>query len=220
MKRLVLGASLFGALGCNIPTTCVARGTRIRTPKGQKCVEEFELGDEIWCVNPMTGGYVTSIVTSIQTSKRECGRLRFGQSELVVTSDHPIYCPDDGIWAPAGDWLCGDRHRFLHCGEDKIVTSTSIDQHDVFVGVFDVFDLTVAHELHNFVANGVLVHNKSVQRPECTLPDASIKLLINAPKLLKGFSVRASSRHTCEGLFHANIFGNLLRCRAGWVCEL
>lgn len=41
---------------------------------------------------------------------------------------------------------------------------------DTFAGVFDVFDLTVDHPLHNFVANGVLVHNKE-GFPVCALVD-------------------------------------------------
>ncbi|MBL9037389.1 MAG: hypothetical protein JNG84_02635, partial [Archangium sp.] len=34
-------------------------------------------------------------------------------------------------------------------------------------GVSDVFDLTVDDDAHTFVANGVVVHNKSIL-PECT----------------------------------------------------
>lgn len=36
-----------------------------------------------------------------------------------------------------------------------------VQQREVAAGVAEVFDLTVQHELHNFVAAGLLVHNKS-----------------------------------------------------------
>lgn len=37
-----------------------------------------------------------------------------------------------------------------------------------------MFDLTVQHELHNFVAAGVLVHNKSLAGRECKVDQSGV----------------------------------------------
>ncbi len=42
-----------------------------------------------------------------------------------------------------------------------------------FVGVEDIFDLTVDHPAHTFVANGVVVHNKQPLRRLCEFPGGS-----------------------------------------------
>ena len=47
-----------------------------------------------------------------------------------------------------------------------------VTQAERFVGVEEVFDLSVAHALHTFVADGVVVHNKQPVRARCPLPAA------------------------------------------------
>lgn len=166
MKRLLAGASLLGALACG-PTACVARGTRVRTPRGLRLIEEIGVGDEVFCVEPDTGQLVVARVSAARSAHRECVSLGFGENELIATSDHPIYCPDTRQWAPAGEWALGKRSWLLQVSGDD-VTPVKLDRTSTFCGIHEVFDLTVDHPLHNFVANDVLVHNKSMR---CTLPD-------------------------------------------------
>lgn len=170
MKRLFAGAALAGALGCFPVTSCVARGARVRTPRGPWRIEDLREGDEIYCVDPERGELVSSVVTATRSAQRECVRLGFGETELVLTSDHPVYCPDSREWAPAGDWVTGKRSRVLHV-TDHGVAPIVVTVQETFAGVFEVFDLAVAHALHNFVANDVLVHNKEPLPPRCELPD-------------------------------------------------
>jgi hypothetical protein len=77
-----------------------------------------------------------------------------------VTSAHPLYDVRAKTWAPAGDWLLGVRAEFA-----TVHGATRVTDAERFVGVEEVFDLSVAHALHTFVADGVVVHNK-IQRPE------------------------------------------------------
>ena len=66
----------------------------------------------------------------------------------------------------------GKRTQVLWVGPESVAPMT-VDQRSTFVGVHEVFDLSVDHPLHNFVANDVLVHNK--QNPAlCYLPDHTV----------------------------------------------
>jgi len=152
-KWLMMSAAVAALSSC-----CVARGTKVKTPRGNRNVEELEVGDEIIVVDPNTLAQHASTITAIRRAPRECGRL----NDLTVTSAHPLFDPEEGVWAPAGDWLLGVREVFL--GERGPMRVTRAER---FVGIEDVFDLTVAHELHTFVANGVVVHNKSPLRYAC-----------------------------------------------------
>lgn len=46
-----------------------------------------------------------------------------------------------------------------------------VERVSTFAGIHEVFDLTVDHPLHNFIAAGVLVHNK--QNTAYCFPDES-----------------------------------------------
>lgn len=94
-------------------------------------------------------------------------RHSFKGGELVTTSDYPIYCPVEKVWAPAGDWVLGKRSHFLYVRDDRVEV-VMVEQPSAYSGVFDVYDLTVDHPLHNFVANDILVHNKQYVCPRIT----------------------------------------------------
>ncbi|MBL8951815.1 MAG: hypothetical protein JNK82_13620 [Myxococcaceae bacterium] len=169
MKKLSAGAALLGALACGSETrVCVARGTRVSTPRGLRNIEDLLPGDEVLCVDPDTGQQLATRLTSTRSAVRECVSLRFDTGALVVTSDHPLYCPTAREWAPAGDWALGKRTHLLRVTVEG-PGPVHVDRPETFAGVHEVFDLSVDHPLHNFVANGVLVHNK--QNPDiCYLP--------------------------------------------------
>lgn len=183
MKRLLTSATLAGALACSPGagtidagvTTCVARGTLVRTPRGARRIEGIVEGDEVCCIDPLTREVAVAKVTAVRSAKRECVRVVLAHGELVLTSDHPVYCPDTKEWAPAGDWALGKRARLLRATEEAM-EAVEVLGRELFAGVFDVFDLTVDHPLHNFVANGVLVHNKPGRFPRCILSDAGTAL--------------------------------------------
>lgn len=155
MKRVLIVASMLAA-GC----ICVGRGSRVLTPRGPRPIEDLEVGDEVYACKEDSGELVVTTVTAIRSGTREVGLLRFGSDELRLTSDHPVYCPEEDLYAPAGDWFLGKRSALLRVSERgrKIVAPERVD---AYVGVSEVFDITVESELHNFVADGFLVHNKS-----------------------------------------------------------
>jgi hypothetical protein len=175
MRKLLLGIAVSSSLAaCRLgPTSsCVARGTRIRTPDGERFVEDLAVGDLVMVVNPSTGEAVASPLLAVISAHREVGAITFGHDALEVTSDHPVFDPDTGSFHDAGDWLLGQRRRLLR-SEGSRVEAVAVTATQAFVRLTTVFDLTVEHEWHTFVANGVVVHNKSIAFL-CQLPDGGL----------------------------------------------
>lgn len=168
MKKLLMGLGLTSSLtACGPFPFCVARGSRVRTPTGPRLVEDLEVGDEVVVADPTTGLTAVSRLEAVVKSTRECGTLRFSGRALSVTSDHPLYDPLVRSFFPAGDWLLGLRTHLFEISASG-AAPVRVEAFETFSRVDDVFDLTVAHEWHTFIAEDVLVHNK--QPPSCTTP--------------------------------------------------
>ena len=169
MQRLLVGAATLAVSSCS----CIARGTRIRTPRGERMIEELTVGDSVVCVALSTGALVAANLLATRMATRECIALGFGEGQLIATSDHPLYCPMTREWAPAGDWALGQRTHLLRVTREG-VAPIAVERSSIFAGVRDVFDLSVDHPFHNFVANGVLVHNKKYSRV-CTAETVTLR---------------------------------------------
>lgn len=165
MKKLLASAAVIAAAVFG-NACCVARGTRVRVPKGERLVEDLAVGDEVSCVDPVTGSIETGTIVAIRSAQREC----VGLGVLTATSDHPLYCPDTAGYHPAGDWALGQRKHLLQVS-DSGVKAVNVSNVERYAGIHEVFDLTVDHPLHNFVANGILVHNKTPARCNWSFPD-------------------------------------------------
>jgi hypothetical protein len=86
-----------------------------------------------------------------------------------VTADHPLYDPLARGFFPAGDWLLGLRTHLLEISDGRSSTPVRVEAFEAFTRLDEVFDLTVAHEWHTFIAEGIVVHNK--QPANCSIPD-------------------------------------------------
>ncbi|MCA9610561.1 MAG: hypothetical protein KC619_33425 [Myxococcales bacterium] len=157
-SRLLLAGLLgLGGTACN---SCVARGARVSTPKGLRPIESIAIGDAIHGVDVEARALVATTVTAIRTATRETMRFAFGDGALRLTTDHPVFCPDEGVYAPAGDWVLGRRAALLRL-TDAGLARVPVEADLAGAEVHDVFDLTVASAHHSFLAEGVVVHNKS-----------------------------------------------------------
>ena len=155
-----LAAALLPNAGCFI--CCVAEGTRVRTLDGERLIEELCLGDVVISIDPESGEQIAAPISAIRSAHRECLSIALsGDRTLVATSDHPVFDPDEGDYFPAGDWALGKRKRLLEVTEQG-VQAVEVESTSIYSGVRKVFDLTVDSPHHNFVADGIVVHNKSV----------------------------------------------------------
>ena len=143
-----------------IDDTCVAAGTLIRTPSGETPVELLRVGDGIVSVDPQTGAFVATRVAAIRTARRHCLRLRTASgADLIVTETHPLFVPELETYLPAGCWLQSNapllgvvRNGLV---AESVVASTRLSGRRV------VYDISVDSLHHNFIAGGILVHNKT-----------------------------------------------------------
>jgi hypothetical protein len=157
-SALALLAMLF-AVGV-IPGCCVAEGTLIATPSGEKKVESLVVGDEVLTVSP-EGKIETGKVARIQRHLAlNCRTLELsGGAKLRLTDMHPVSTLTG--WTKAGQLSIGQKVRTLSGWQP--VTAIRSE-----TGLVTVYDITVEPNA-NFIAGGVVVHNKSpapTVRPE------------------------------------------------------
>lgn len=150
---------------------CVAHGGLVLVPSGHRAIETLRVGDIVYAWDTATNMLVETPVTAIRSARRECVAVEAdGQAALICTPDHPLYDPQSGDYAPASEWVEGRRTQLLRVDSEG-ARLTEVGAMRIHAGVFEVYDITVQSVHHNFVAGGILVHNKSVD--ECYLnPDA------------------------------------------------
>jgi hypothetical protein len=146
----------------------------VKTPDGLRPIEELAVGDAIFSIDEHTRELVETTVTEIRVVTREVGALTIGSSTLRLTSDHPVYDPVADEYAPAGDWFLGERSTLLF-SKDGDVSNQPTNRVESFVGVSDVYDISVEHPLHNFITEGVVVHNKDPGPAECQYKDVTVE---------------------------------------------
>ncbi len=157
-KRWLVAMSALAQLSC-----CIARGARVKTPRGDRNIEDLGVGDEVVVVDPVTREQHVGLVSAVRSAKRECAVINTSRGSLRLTPSHPLFDSARREWAPAGDWILGLRSALVHVDGDAHVMSV-----ERFVGIDDVFDVSVSHPLHTFVADGVVVHNKQPLTSPCT----------------------------------------------------
>lgn len=180
MLAVLATIAVLATVGCvdpaNIPSTCVAQGTLIRTLQGETTVEELKVGDLVYSYDLVHQVVVPAQVVRIRSSEESCVEFRSGSGvHLTTTLSHRIYSPQTDKYEQAARWFSGDLREFgLIQGDDSFVTQTFTTV--VPIGRRRVFDITVESPLANFIANGFLVHNKSfVERTPPIVDLASIQ---------------------------------------------
>ena len=142
------------------PACCVAASMLVRTVRGEVPAGEVAVGEVVWSVDVATGQRVAATVVQVRRATRECLALRWAGGSLVCTPDHPLYSPETGSYRPASDWITGTARTLLIAVEDG-VRVVAVEGSETFAGMHEVIDLSLDLEPHNFVAAGVVVHNKS-----------------------------------------------------------
>lgn len=134
--------------------TCVAQGTRILTPTGDRAVETLHEGDVVVGFDPEQNVKTTAIVEHVTSAHVE-RTLQIG--DLRVTGSHPLWA--DGAFVRADQIEEGARLL------DERLASTPMSRAPREIAApTTVYELTVSAP-HTYFASGLLVHNKAVYEP-------------------------------------------------------
>lgn len=134
--------------------TCVAQGTRILTPTGDRAVEVLHEGDVVVGFDPEQNVKTTAIVEHVTSAHVE-RTLQVG--DLRVTGSHPLWA--DGAFVRADQIEEGARLL------DERLASTPMSRAPREIAApTTVYELTVSAP-HTYFAGGLLVHNKAVHNP-------------------------------------------------------
>lgn len=172
MKRSALLAVLslsVASPGCFL--LCVAAGALISTPKGRRRIEQLRVGDAVFSVDVETGALVEVRVTHIRSATRECLALELlGGERLTCTPSHPIYDPESSTYRQAGEWVTGAATQIARVVEGKLLVQ-AVELSQAYAGLHEVFDISVEGPHHNFIADGIVVHNKTIDDSASGLPE-------------------------------------------------
>ena len=138
-------------------TCCFVAGTTIKTPDGDRTIEDIKIGDSVYAANPTTSEYGIKKVTNVFVRETYTVYYVLTETEEIITTDEHLFYVENNGWVAAknlksGDILC------LQNGENGIII-------DVFVKHFDkpvtVYNFEVEDWHTYFVGSeGILVHNK------------------------------------------------------------
>lgn len=144
-------------------TSCFPAGTPVATPDGERPIETLRAGDRAYAVDPVTGALIETVVAG---SHRRAGQallsavLADGRA-IRATKEHPFWDPDAREYRPLGRWVAGQR-MLARAGPGAPFAPVRLLRLEPVAGEYEVFNVSIAHPNHNFVAGGVLVHNKFI----------------------------------------------------------
>ena len=138
------------------PGVCFVAGTLVQTQEGAIPIEEIQLKQLVWAMDPDTGERALKEVVHIFVNKTsELIHVQIGNEVISCTYGHPFYVCDKG-WIPAKSLNAGDR-LFLLNGDIVQVEAIDFELLDFPVTVFN-FEVEDFHSY--FVGHAsVLVHN-------------------------------------------------------------
>lgn len=189
---------------------CLIGETKIWTNRGMVQIQDVKAGDLVM-VHDEGCAVTAPVVELIPKGKKPVYRLRTRHREIVATGNHPFLCDARGgpKWVALEQLTPSDRSANSRVVGDKVFIATdpalvtsplilgelrrpfytepviSIDPH----GEADVYDIEVDHKGHNFVANGIVVHNSE----KAKFLDIATKTLSTKTRILQetGFLPKA-----------------------------
>ncbi|HEY6079817.1 MAG TPA: Hint domain-containing protein, partial [Polyangiaceae bacterium] len=157
---------------CDPPiVTCFGAGTLIDTPAGRRPIEQIEVGEQVLGYDEELQAVVARPVTArMQHAEGVVGQLVLGDGRAIVTTpEHPFYDAGAGRYLPAGE-LRADAELLALSSNGRLSSATATGYFVAGPPVrMPVFNISVAG-VHNYFAEGVLVHNKLPIDPCADLP--------------------------------------------------
>ena len=161
--------------GCLWIGSCFVRGTRVATPRGPRAIDELAVGETVWSWDVERAAPVERPVARVLRAQRDdVLTLRAGELRIAgVTPDHPFYELGSRRFVRADELTLGAQLLgWLGTGDPRPVQLDALERLGRR-GPVDVWDLTIDGPEHDFFAEGVLVHNKSIAAPVDAGPDAA-----------------------------------------------
>jgi len=148
-------------ISCDVGPTCVSGDTTILTPEGYVPVKSLKVGDYVMSYAFDQNVLSLARITGIKQGFGKCIQFRSDSGHtLKVTADHPVYSPETMTYIKASSWQFDGLSKVYIVEQNKlktaIATISKIDSKKI-----RVFDITVDSPFNNFIANGILVHNKT-----------------------------------------------------------
>jgi hypothetical protein len=142
--------------GRRIWRQCLDENTEIWTPNGSKKIKDIEIGDIIYSFNIDNETFFESKVSNKSYNGiKERFLVKTSTKSIILTDDHLLLVNNEKGYEYKDirsivvdkDLLVGDKTNF-----EEIIEITS-------VGEGHVWDIEVDNEYHNFIAEGLVVHN-------------------------------------------------------------
>lgn len=176
-------------VGCS-EDSCFVAGTRVRCLDGDRPIEDLAVSDSVLAFDVVEGRTIVGRVAAIHRALvSEVRTIVAGSVRMRgVTRAHPIYEAGRRAFVPASELRVGDR--LLVDGNEAVVSS--IVAHELAEPRIAVFNLTVADAPPTFIADGVVVHNKSSVIDCAQLePRIRVEAALTTPCVGDRFPVRA-----------------------------
>jgi len=150
------------------PPGCFIAGTKVVTPSGLRPIESIKEGDKVLSFDTETSKTVVSTVVKLKGKITE-DLLKLGFSNgivLSVTSEHRFFDPLSKNYRPIKTFKQGDKVLLVkENGQTEIVTLFTIEPFSQ--SETRVYNFEVDNPLHNYLVEGILVHNRKCAEGVC-----------------------------------------------------
>ena len=159
--------------------SCIDENTLITTVGGVKKIKDVKVGDLVYCYDDNGDVRIRPVLNVIYKGYKDCIELTYkklksnGIGKLVCTPDHKIRTRYFG-WKEAKD--CINKKVYHYSDKSNVYSEDCKITDSKVIGKRNVYDLEI-EGIHNFIANGICVHNCS--RPNAQqLPKSVTKIIV------------------------------------------
>lgn len=175
---LPYGRSMFEGARRVWKQLCLHENSDIWTNNGYKKIKNIVKGDIVYSYDYEKCKTVkTKVKNCLQTGVKSTYKLKTRSRELILTEDHPVLVKDkNDLYSYKEVKNLNDNDRVVTFDFKFNVEFQKIEEFFLFEENSNVWDIEVESEHHNFVANGIVVHN-------CLMEDAMlIHRIMRAPE--------------------------------------
>lgn len=143
---------------------CLHGDTNIWTKNGFSKIKDIKVGDEIWSYDYQKNTFVLSKVTDwINNGKQEIWEVKTSNKTIKSNNNHPFLTKNK----ETGEYFyvkVDELNKNIHLLITPDNLTEDIDYIKKTDEFADVYDIRVNNNLHNFIANGIVVHNSPERR--------------------------------------------------------